>query len=233
MRALRLLAVALTLTLFYACGQDATPVRTVEPPTGRAGLPPPDQVVEDGTHVITAEGVKKAEIVAERLLFYNGEGKVYGDTIQVRFFDDAGAPTSTLTARSGELEQTTQEMIAREEVVVRGRDATIRTEELHYDPSSDRLTSEGRTEINQRGNVIRGQGVVSDTALRDIRITGGSAVLRSDPERQERPAESAEPTAGDRPDGRSRERPGAATNDSIPAESPAPPRAIAVPDDST
>jgi len=186
MRSLRFVAVVPALV--FACGQDATPVRTVEPPTGRPGLPTPDQVVEDGTHVITVEGVKKAEIVAERLLFYNGEGRVYGDTIQVRFFDDAGAPTSTLTARSGELEQATQEMIARENVVVRGRDAIIRTEELHYDPTSDRLTSEGRTEIDQRGNVIRGQGVVSDTALRDIRITGGSAVLRSDPERQERPA---------------------------------------------
>ena len=202
MRAVRLVVAA--LVLLSACGEDATPVRTVEPPTGRPGLPTPDQVVEDGTHVITVEGVKKAEILAERLLFYNGEGKVYGDTIQVRFFDDAGAPTSTLTARSGELEQATQVMIAREDVFVRGRDATIRTQELHYDPTSDRLTSEGRTEINQGGNVIRGQGVVSDTALRDIRITGGSAVLRSDPERQERPAVS-----------------------------PTPPRAIAVPDDST
>jgi LPS export ABC transporter protein LptC len=225
--------VAVVLVLLSACGQDATPVRTVEPPTGRPGLPTPDQVVEDGTHVITVEGVKKAEIVAERLLFYNGEGKVYGDTVQVRFFDDAGAPTSTLTARTGELEQATQEMIAREDVFVRGRDATIRTEELHYDPSSDRLTSEGRTEINQGGNIIRGQGVVSDTALRDIRIAGGSAVLRSDPERQERPADGAEATGADRPDARSRRRGNAAANDSVSVETPTPPRAVAVPDDST
>ncbi|MGH7543839.1 MAG: hypothetical protein ACREK7_07845, partial [Gemmatimonadota bacterium] len=81
MRALRLFVVV--LALFSACEEDVTPVRTVEPPTGRPGLPTPDQVVEDGTHVITVEGVKKAEILAERLLFYNGEGKVYGDTIQV------------------------------------------------------------------------------------------------------------------------------------------------------
>lgn len=206
MTALRLATAVLILVA--GCGEDATPVRTVEPPTGRPGLPTPDQVVEDGTHVITVEGVKKAEIVAERLIFYNGEGKVYGDTIQVRFFDDdTGAPTSTLTARSGELEQASQVMTARENVVVRGQEATIRTEELHYDPESDLLTSEGPTEINQRGNVIRGQGVVSDTALRDIRITGGSAVLRSDPEPRARPEEAA-------------------------AERPAPPRAVA-PDDST
>ena len=231
MRAVR--RVVVVLALISACGEDATPVRTVEPPTGRPGLPTPDQVVEDGTHVITVEGVKKAEILAERLLFYNGEGKVYGDTIQVRFFDDAGAPTSTLTAKSGELEQATQQMIARENVFVRGRDATIRTEELHYDPVSDSLTSEGRTEINQGGNVIRGQGVVSDTALRDIRITGGSAVLRSDPERQERPAAGADAAGPDRLNDRTRTRPGAAPDDSAPAESTTPPRAVAVPDDTS
>lgn len=219
------------LVVLAACGEDATPVRTVEPPAGRPGLPTPDQVVEDGTHVITVQGVKKAEIAAERLLFYNGEGKVYGDTIQVRFFDDAGAPTSTLTAKSGELEQATQEMIARENVFVRGREATIRTEELHYDPTSDQLTSEGRTEINQRGNVIRGQGVVSDTALRDIRITGGSAILRSDPERQERPAADAEGARAGRADGDPRSRP--AAGDTATTGSATPPRAIPVPDDST
>lgn len=220
--------VVLTLTLLLACGQDATPVRTVEPPTGPPGLPTPDQVVEDGTHVITVEGVKKAEVSAERLFFYNGDGKVYGDTIEVRFFDDTGTPTSTLTARSGELDQATQEMIARKNVFVRGRDATIRTEELHYDPSSDRITSEERTEISQRGNVIRGQGVVSDTALRDIRITGGSAVLRSDPERQVRPADD-EAVGAARP-GPVRTRPGA--EDSVPGAN-ATPRAAGVPDDTT
>jgi hypothetical protein len=119
-------------------------------------------------------------------------------------------------------------MIARENVFVRGREATIKTEELHYDPSSDQLTSQGRTEINQRGNVIRGQGVVSDTALRDIRITGGSAILRSDPERQERSAaaEGAGRDAGDR-------RPRPAAGDSATTGSAMPPRAIPVPDDST
>ena len=86
----------------------------------------------------------------------------------------------------------------------RGPEATIRTDELLYDPEADRISSDKPTEINQRGNVIRGRGVVSDTALRDIRITSGSAVLRSDPERQER-------EAGDR----------------------APSRAIPAPDDST
>lgn len=220
-RALILMAGA----LLFACDEEATPVRTVEPPTGRPGLPTPDQVVENGTHIITVEGVKEAVINAERLLFYDAEGKVYGDTIQVQFFDETGAAVSTLTARKGELDQATQAMIAREDVFVRGRDATIRTQELLYDPTADRISSDEPTEINQRGNVIRGQGVVSDTALRDIRVTSGSAVLRSDPERQETDpgtGEGEERREGPQPEGTA-----------APPPKPVPSQAVPLPDDST
>lgn len=183
-RALFLLAGA----ILFACGEESTPVRTVEPPVGRPDLPTPDQVVENGTHIITVEGIKEAVVNAQRLIFYDAEGKVYGDTIEVQFFDETGVAVSTLTAKKGELDQSTQQMIAREEVFVRGREATIRTEELLYDPTADRISSDEPTEIHQGGNVVRGRGVVSDTALRDIRITSGSAVLRSDPEQQRREA---------------------------------------------
>ena len=71
----------------------------------------PDQVVENGEHVITAQGVKKAVMVAEQLYFYNDAGKVYGDTIQVSFFDDAGAFQSMLTAMEGEMNQRNDDMI--------------------------------------------------------------------------------------------------------------------------
>ena len=79
------------------------------------------------------------------------------------------------------MNQRNDDMIARGNVVVRGSNSTIRTEELHYDPTRNLVTSDKPTEINQQGNVIRGQGVESDPALTNIRIRGGSAVLRSEP----------------------------------------------------
>lgn len=223
--------VLLAGVLLFACNEEPTPVRTVEPPIGRPDLPTPDQVVEDGTHIITVQGVKEAVVNAQRLLFYDADGKVYGDTIEVQFFDDTGAAVSTLTAKKGELDQSTQQMIAREDVVVRGREATIRTEELLYDPTADRISSDKPTEINQGGNVIRGRGVVSDTALRDIRITSGSAILRSDPERQGR--ESGGPREGDESrDSGSREEGPLPPGTPTPAQDRATPPAVPAPDDS-
>lgn len=178
----RALALPLVLALVAGCDDDA-PARTgtAELPPGRPGIGQPDQVVENGEHVITAQGVKKALMVAEQLQFYNRAGKVYGDTIQVSFFDDTGEFQSMLTALEGEMSQRTEDMIARGNVVVRGSGSTIRTEELHYDPRRNLVTSDVPTEINQQGNIIRGQGVESDPALTNIRIRGGSAVLRSEP----------------------------------------------------
>ena len=186
MAALRALVVLAAAVI--ACGEDPTRAGTTPLPAGPAGMPPPDQVVENGQHLITVEGVKKALLTGEQLYFYNESGKVLGDTIEVSFFDDAGAFVSRLTAKTGEMDQASQEMIARGDVFVTGRDATIRTEVLRYDPRANRITSDAPTVINQQGNVIRGRGVESDPALRDIRIRGGSAVLRSEPDLGPRPA---------------------------------------------
>lgn len=172
----------LALALATACGEDVPSTGTADLPIGRSELPTPDQVVENGEHILTYQGVKKAVVEAEQLYFYNQAAKVIGDTIQVTFFDDSGKYVSMLTARTGEMVQGTQEMTARGDVFVRSPDATIRTEELHYDPARNLIRSDEPTEINQGGNVIRGRrGVESDPGLKEIKIRGGSAVLRSEP----------------------------------------------------
>ncbi len=193
-------------------------MHTVDPPIGRPDLPTPDQVVENGEHLITEQGVKKALLTAEQLYFYNQTGKVFGDTVQVEFYDETGAFVSLLTAETGEMDQSSRKMIARGNVFVRGRDSTIKTEELHYDPQGDRIYSQVETEINQRGNVIRGSGVESDPALKEVRIQGGSAVLRSEPELRPKsnptPPDSAVQADPARPRSPATDGPAAAPGDS-------------------
>ena len=193
-RRVRRAALAAVLVLGACNGEETAPTRKAELPSGPEGYPPPDQVVENGQHVITVEGVRKAVLIAEQLYFFNQLGKVVGDTIQVSFYDEEGTYQSTLTARSGELEQSTQSMIAKGDVFVRGTDSTIRSEQLRYDPAANQVITESTTEIVQGGNVIRGRGVVADPGLENIRITGGSAVLRSEPDLGPEPAPPAADT---------------------------------------
>lgn len=193
----RAAAVPILLAALVGCGEEDPSTGTAELPVGRPELPTPDQVVENGVHVITHEGVKKAVVEAEQLYFYNESGKVIGDTLEVRFFDESGSYVSTLSAKSGEMIRGSEVMTARGDVFVRSSETTIRTEELRYDPAQNRIWSDEPTEIHQRGNVVRGrQGVESDPGLREIRIRGGSAVLRSEPEVESR----------DEPEERTRER---------------------------
>jgi LPS export ABC transporter protein LptC len=187
-----LLVLAWGLLIVSCGGDEPTRIGTAELPVGRPGLGAPDQVVENGEHIITAQGVKKAVLVAEQLYFYNDDGKVYGDTIQVSFFDESGEFQSMLTALEGEMSQRSDDMIARGNVVVRGSDSRIVTEELHYDPQRNLVSSDKPTEIFQQGNVIRGNGVESDPALTNIRIRGGSAVIRSEPRLGPEPPQPAE-----------------------------------------
>lgn len=184
LRALPWTAIALTalLALPGACEDPPESSGTAQIPVGPDTLPPPDQVVEDGEHVITLEGVKKATLVAEQLYFYNDTSMVVGDTIQVSFFGEGGEFVSMLTATTGIINQRSQEMTAHGNVDVRSEDSRIQTEVLHYEPAADRIWSDRPTTINQQGNLIRGQGVESDPGLKVIRIRGGSAVLRSEPD---------------------------------------------------
>ncbi|MCA1673056.1 MAG: hypothetical protein LC799_12960, partial [Actinobacteria bacterium] len=57
---------------------------------------------------------------------------------------------------------------------------------------------EASTEIVQGNNVIRGRGVTADPGLKSIKITGGSAVLRSEPALGSQPA--TPDTTGTTPD---------------------------------
>jgi LPS export ABC transporter protein LptC len=173
---------AALLAAGLACGRDEVAPR--RPLTTQAGAPEraPDQIIENGTHVVTREGVKRAVLQARQIEFYNAEAKVEADTMEMTFFDARGLEESRLTARYGEIDQRTEDVMARGDVMVVASDGTrISGEELRYDSAADRITSDLPVTIVREGNRIQGDGVEADPALTSIRITGSSAVLETRP----------------------------------------------------
>jgi LPS export ABC transporter protein LptC len=173
---------AALLAAGLACGRDEVAPR--RPLTTQAGAPEraPDQIIENGTHVVTREGVKRAVLQARQIEFYNAEAKVEADTMEMTFFDARGLEESRLTARYGEIDQRTEDVMARGDVMVVASDGTrISGEELRYDSAADRITSDLPVTIVREGNRIQGDGVEADPALTSIRITGSSAVLERTP----------------------------------------------------
>ncbi len=142
----------------------------------------PDQIIEQGTHIMTREGVKKAVMTARRIFFYNVEGKVESDSVRVTFFDVNGVEQSWLNADHGEIDQRTNDMTARGNVLVVSKDGSrIQGDELRYDATRDLIVSDKPVTIFERNNRIQGKGVEADPALTNIRMTGTSAVLESKP----------------------------------------------------
>lgn len=110
---------------------------------------PADQVMYGVEHNITNGGIRSVHLKADTALMFNDSSAIKLRKVDLELFNELGAVRASLTSQSGELDQNTNGMVARGNVVlvVKGENArTVRTEELHYDPNSKRVWSDVRTE---------------------------------------------------------------------------------------
>lgn len=179
------------------CGEDWFSPRRPFTTQAATGERVPDQIIENGTHTVTREGVKKAVMVARRISFFNLEGKVEADTMEVTFFDENGIQESRLNALHGEIDQRTNDLVARGKVLVLAEGGSrIDGEELRYDSARDLIVSDKPVTILRNGNRIRGANLETDPGLTNIRLTGSSAVLKDERSGRRSRAAEREPTAG-------------------------------------
>lgn len=158
-----------------ACGGAGT-----DPATADASVEMnADQILYDIVHFMTAEGIRRARLVADTAYFYEAEDSVELRTIDLVLYDAAGDTAATVTARRGRLDNQTQEMVAIGNVVVLADpDRRIETEELHYNPTTDRLWSDVETRYRADGRDIRGDGFESDGRLSRVEVRNPSGTAR-------------------------------------------------------
>jgi LPS export ABC transporter protein LptC len=104
------------------------------------------------------------------------------DTVTSDFFDSAGEETSHLVARAGIIYDQEREGRRRVktwgDVVLTGSEGqTVRADTLWWDEDRDRVWTLGPVEVTDQGDVLRGTGFESDTALTDIRVYQGSGTF--------------------------------------------------------
>ncbi len=165
------LALALTLAL-AACGEENTaPVASPELIATGA-----DMFQAGMETFITLEGVREGQIFADTAYFYRDSSTVVLTNPVLTLFTDTGVQRARVTSEWGKLYETTQEMIARGNVVLTIRDGSRRVEsaELHYDPNSDRIWSDSLTVMHEEGRVLEGMGFESDLEFRNTRVGPGS-----------------------------------------------------------
>jgi LPS export ABC transporter protein LptC len=165
MRALVILAVAAGLA---ACRG------TTEPNNGFYESLPADQVLMGVNHAVTVDGVRRSLLRSDTTLVFNDSAAVQLRGVNLEIYGDEGNLRATLTSLSGALNQNTNQMVARGNVVLivhgaQGR--TVWTEELHYDPTQKRIWSDVRTRTRtDRGEELTGEGFSSDEEFRNFQI---------------------------------------------------------------
>jgi len=122
---------------------------------------------------ITTEGVRQARVQADTAFTFADSAKVDLRVMTVDFYDEAGVERATVRGTHGEWNQDTDLMVARGDVelLVHSDSSIIRSQEIHYDPQTDRIWSDSATSRTMTdGGVTSGSAFESDIEFTNIRI---------------------------------------------------------------
>lgn len=141
-----------------------------EPPAIAGQELPANSVMIDATQNFTVSGVRSALGRFDTVYVHDDSSKMHIRGVDLEMFNAVGELTATLTSDAGELNESTQAMVARENVVlVLVEDGSvIETEELHYDPSTHRVWSSVETTRRLGDCELTADGFTADDQFRRI-----------------------------------------------------------------
>lgn len=149
-----------------ACRSDK-----IAPPVGGTLADSADQVMFGTRFNLTAEGVLRAELLADTAYFFDDNTRIELLHPTTTFFTTTGTRNAVLTARHGEYRTQTGQMIARGDVVVNSEDGRhLRSEELKYDQNRNEISSDSAFVLTEPDRRLEGIGFRSDPNLQNVRV---------------------------------------------------------------
>ena len=132
-----------------------------------------DNVVYGMSQILTHEGIREGVVRADTAYFYRDSSAVHLRGVELTVYsEETGEVRAEVTARRGRLETEGRSMVGRGDVVLRipADDRTIRTEELRYEPNTDRIWSDTFTVMEEAGRITCGRAFDSDLEFRNLLI---------------------------------------------------------------
>ena len=123
---------------------------------------------------LSENGVLKADVYGDTAFQRPGNPDVTEiKGVRLTFYDQDGKRPGKLTSREGEYDVRTGIMVARGNVVLitqneKGKQRTVRSEELRYDQRGDRVWSDRETLVEEGGQTLVSEGFTSDTRFTSI-----------------------------------------------------------------
>jgi LPS export ABC transporter protein LptC len=154
-----------------ACGSDKKqpPVATRSPLADSA-----DQVMYGARFNLTDEGVSRARLVSDTAYFFDDNTRIELEKVNIVFFTVTGQKDAVLTSRRGTFNNRTNNMIARQNVVVVSEDGRrLTSEELKYNQQTNQISSDSAFVMTEPDRRLEGIGFRSDPNMRNIQILKG------------------------------------------------------------
>lgn len=131
-----------------------------------------DNVLFSMTHYMTHDGVREGLLEADTAYTWQDSSAISLRNLRLVVFDDFGGQRAVVTARSGRLDPETRQMFAEGNVVLTVTEGgrIVESEELNYDPVSNRIWSDVATVSREGNRVIEGTGFDSDTEFTNVRV---------------------------------------------------------------
>jgi len=169
----RSMCVALLCAIAVACGSDKKqpPVATHSPLADSA-----DQVMYGAQFNLTDQGLSRARMNADTAYFFDDNTRMEFENVTTTFFTTMGAKDAVLTSRHGSFNSRTNNMIARQNVVVVSEDGRrLTTEELKYNQQTNQISSDTSFVMTEPNRRLTGIGFRSDPNMRNIQILKGAS----------------------------------------------------------
>ena len=120
--------------------------------------------------------IRKVKLTTSKQITFGSEDKIFPKPITVYFYDPLGNPITTLTSDSGRFDKNKNlyKVIGHVLVINTVKGETLKTEELYWNPSTQKVYNEKPVEIIlKNGDIYRGIGMdakqdFSNTVIRKI-----------------------------------------------------------------
>lgn len=160
---MRILFLILIPFVFFSCSEEKIkPVVDLQ----TAGGEIPSQESWNSKIIFTEDGIIKAVLYSDHLTKYDNTKETLLEGVKINFFDEDGTFSSTLTSKKGKVDEATKNMYAIDSVVtVSDSGVTLRTDELMWNNSKRRITTDKFVTIISADEEIQGFGFESDQGL--------------------------------------------------------------------
>lgn len=132
----------------------------------------PQQESWNSTIVVSDSGRITAIILAGYIRVFESDRKTYmSQGVRVRFFNPQGIQTSVLTSEEGTVDEATNNLEARKNVLVVSSDSShMTTEQLFWDNQRQLIYTPAYVQITTEKDKLQGHGFESDQSLKNYRI---------------------------------------------------------------